>query len=223
MKFLPTTLVFFLFVGSSLFSQIRRTPFDVQQVLYYENENCSNAMYQNKYAVIYQNFRDNSKFITYNLNSFQDESIVLYVVNQYKVISNEIYPHANFNSATQVEIEVKGMNNLDDVEQFPKSKVKLQFVDKENLIKDHRMMTAYHFKAKNYNKVKKITYYIDHGSSGKPFSYHESFFEEMKANNLPLIGNVVQRDEISKTGETCTFVLKRFQESQKKFNINFIP
>ena len=222
MKPLYFSLAFLLFTFHSVFSQERKVPFDVHQVLYYENQNCTNDFYQNKYAVIYQNVHEKGKFITYNLQSFSDETIILYVVNKYKVMNYQSYPQANFNAASRVEILMEGLKDMNDVTHLPESKVVLKFVEKENLIRDNRMLTAYHFKAKNLDDVKKVVYYIDHGSSGLPFSYHQSFYEEMQNQNFPLLGNVVQRDEITRNGSVCTFVLKRVQDPQKKVNLVFL-
>ncbi len=215
-----STLICFFTLTS--FSQDLQSSFDVHQVLYYENENCSNDNFQNKYAIVYQNLQEPGKFITYSLKSFQDPSITLYLVNQHKVIANPSFPHANFNAASGVEIDVKGIKSLNDVQNFPDSKVELKYIKKENVRKGHRMLIAYHFKAKNFDNIKEIIYYIDHSDSGYPLSFHKSFYEEMRKSNNPLIGNVVQRDEILKNGETCSFVLQRVKESRKKFAVNFV-
>lgn len=211
-----------LFIGTQLlFSQQKKTPFDVHQLLYYENQNCTNDWYQNKYAVIYQNFYDSGQYIAYNLASFNDQSIVIYFVNQNRVMHYESFSLASFNAASNVELAIQDMKHMKDLDHLPKSKTKLKFIKKENLIREHRMLTAYYFKAKNLEHIKEVVYYIDHGSSGTPFSYHESFYEEMKKHNFPLLGNVVQRDEISKDGETCSFVLKSIQQPNKKFSVIF--
>lgn len=216
------TYILFLLTSQVLFSQERKVPFDVHQILYYENDNCTSDEYQNTYAVVYQNIHEKGKFITYNLNSFNDESMVLFVVNKYKVMNYQSYSQASFNAASRVEILMEGLKDLDDVTHFHESKVVLKFLDKESLIRDNRMLTAYYFKAKNLDEVKKVVYYIDHGSNGVPFSYHQSFYEAMIHEGFPLIGNVVQRDEITRDGSVCSFVLKRIQEPKKKFKLIFL-
>lgn len=216
------SLIFTFLLGTSLlFSQQSKTSFEVHQLLYYENENCSSDNHQNKYAVIYQNFYDQSQYIAYNLKSFNDQAIILYFINQNKVIHHENYPLANFNAASNVELVVEGIDNLNDLDHLPTSKIKLKFFKKENLIKEHRMLTAYYFKSKNFENVKEVIYYIDHGSSGTPFSYHATFYDEMRKENFPLIGNVVQRDEVSKNGTICSFFLKSIQQPNKKFSVIF--
>lgn len=221
MKNLVLFLLFFIFSLQTILSQQTKVPFEVHQMLYYENLNCSNSNFQSKYTVVYQNFHDASKHAVYFLNSFSDEAIVLYLMNQNKVIHNERFASRDFNAASIVELNIHNMKNINDVAQLQESNIKLKYVKKENVIRENRMLTAYHFKVKNYGKAKTIIYYIDHGSTGIPFSFHESFYTEMQNEGFPLIGNVMQRDEISRDGQVCSYMLKSIQKPNKKFNLYF--
>lgn len=218
-------LVLFIFIFSfplqTAFSQQSKVPFEVHQMLYYENIDCQNSELQDKYTIIYQNFYDASKYIIYHLNSFNDSATFLYLINQNKVMHYEHFVLQKFNAASQVELHVNGFENMDDLDNLSSSKVKLKYIEKESVIRDNRMLTAYHFKVKNFDRAKKIIYYIDHGSSGIPFSFHESFYEEMRSEGFPLIGNVVQRDELRVDGDTCTFVLRSNRNPNKKFHVVF--
>ena len=208
-----------LFSTQIFLAQQNKTAFEVHQMLYYENENCPKDNFQNKYHVIYQNFYNETKYAFYNLNSFSDEKIILYLVNQHKVIDYELFALSQFNAASVVELLITDMKSINDVEHLPKNNSKLSYLKKENVIRDHRMLTAYTFKVKNFSRAKQIIYYIDHSSSGVPFSFHEGFYEEMRKEGFPLLGNVVQRDEIDHNGNVCTYTLKSIQKPNKKFMV----
>lgn len=202
-------------------AQQTKIPFEVHQMLYYENTNCHDKNSMNKYTIVYQNFNDESKNIICYLESFNGDFTSLYVVNQHKVIHAENFVLRDFNVANTVELYPKSMQDLDDVNQFESSDIKLKLVKTEDEIRDGRMLKAYYFDAKKYDGVKQVVYYIDHGYSGKPFSFHESFYEEMRKEGLPLLGNVVQFDVVKRNGETCTYMLKRTDQSNKKFFMVF--
>lgn len=219
-KFLTLFICFFSF--QILIAQAVEEPLEVHQVLYYENQDCHDDQRLNKYAIVYQNLDDPGKHVVCYLNSFQGELVSLYFTNQHKTFHAENFAVSDFNSSNIVEVNaLVGMENLDDLSRFPESNVKLNYLKKEKLIRNNRMLTAYHFKVKNHKNAKDIIYYIDHASSGVPFSFHKGFYEEMRNENIPLIGNVVQRDELNRNGDTCSYILKSSRAANKKFNVLF--
>jgi len=221
MKYLLVVIFISCSSMNLLFSQEKKVGFEVDNMLYYENENCYTSNLKDKYTVIYQDFYNPSKYVVYHLNSFNDENIILYIINQNKLLHYEILSLAEYNAASRVELLVSGKENIDDLSLLDESNIKLKFIEKESVIRDNRMLTAYRFKAKNFDKAEEIVYYIDHAGSGVPFSFHKSFFDEMKKEGFPLIGNVVQRDEINENGNTCSYVLKSNQKPNKEFSLFF--
>ncbi len=214
--------VFFLFAILSInviWSQENTTAFEVHQMLYYENEDCQGKDMHSRYNVIYQNYYDETQYAFYNMNSFNDELFLLYFINQNRLIHYEQFVAKQFNGASRVEVLLKDMKDMEDVENLPESKVKFKFLKKENVIKDNRMITAYHFKVKNFERAKEIIYYIDHASSGVPFSFHEGFYEIMKTEGFPLMGNVVKREEKDARGQICTYTLKSARKPNKQFTL----
>lgn len=211
----------FLFSTQLFFSQSKSSDFEVHQMLYYENENCQESMGLFKYTIIYQNQYEPGKFALYYLNSFSDEVIILYLANRFNLIYADYFNLAEFNAATMIEAYAGDMKDLNDVSKFKKTNVKHKFVEKENVLLNNRMLTAYTFKVKNADDLKEVVYYIDHASSGIPFSIHESFYEAMREEGFTLIGNVVQRDDTYRNGITCTHHLKSQQPPNKKISVIF--
>lgn len=205
-----------VFIVQSFYSQQNKTNFQVDQMLYYENEDCSNEFVQNKYTVVYQNLSDETNYVVYKLNSFQDEEILLYFINNNKLVHYKQLDFRQYNAASEVEVLIKDMENTDYLEE---SNIQFKFITKESIVRNHRMLTAYRFKVKNYDNANEIIYYIDHGSSGIPFSYHKGFYESMRKEGFLLAGNVVQRDEINQNGNKCTYTLKSIQKPNKKFTV----
>ena len=214
-------LLFALFSSSLFWAQENTTAFEVHQMLYYENEDCHGKNMHSKYNVIYQNFYDETQYAFYNMNSFKDQAFLLYFINKNKLIHFEQFAASQFNAASRVEIMLENMKDMEDVEDLPQSKVKFKLQKKENVIKGNRMITAYHFKVKNFERAKEIIYYIDHASSGVPFSFHEGFYEIMRDEGFPLMGNVVKREEIDARGQICTYTLKSARKPNKEFTLYY--
>ena len=219
-------IVLFLVSFYSLTAQEKTYLFETHQILYYETENfpIKENKFIRKYHIIHQNLREKGKYAIYSINSFNEEKIIFRFYEDFKklnITSNHI-PTLHYRAASKMELE-QYTPNYESVERSSEIKARHKFLKKENEIKDNRMLTAYHFRVKNWELAKYIVYYIDHASSGIPFSEFREFYTEMEKEGFPLIGNVVVKETIDYQGNHTFLHLKKIEPTNKEISFLFVP